>query len=50
MSRSELPRPFIELYPFSMYAGQATDLWLPRFNRLDRLPDISHFHDRLTYI
>ena len=33
-----------------MHAGQATELWLPRFNRFDRLPGIFHFHDLLTYI
>ena len=32
-----------------MHAGQATELWLPRFNRFDGLPGIFHFHDLLTY-
>ena len=50
MSYSELPRPFTGVCAFYMYARQATGLWLARFNRLDRLLDISHFHDSLTYI
>ena len=49
MSYSELPRLFTGVCTFYMYTGQATELWLARFNRLDRLPDTSHFRDLLVY-